>query len=84
MISGRKGYIGKWMADTHLRAMKEQIQQKAGEEKNIAKQTYQIKELKDILEQLEQAGFEEVGHLQLKRILREPDNHKGLGGMSGR
>lgn len=50
----------------------------------MAKQTYPIKELKDILRHLEQCGFEEVGHLQLKRILRELDNHKGLGGMSGR
>jgi len=50
----------------------------------MAKQTYSIKELKDILGHLERCGFEEVGRLQLKRILRELDNHKGLGGMSGR
>jgi len=42
----------------------------------MAKQTYPIKELKDILGHLERCGFKEVGHLQLKRILRELDNHK--------
>ena len=45
----------------------------------MPKQIYHIKELKDILAYLEQCGFKEVGRLQLKRILRELDNHKEMG-----
>jgi len=43
----------------------------------MAKQTYSIPELKGILGQLEACGLKEVSHLQLKRILRELDNHSG-------
>ncbi len=45
----------------------------------MPKQTYQIKELKDILEQLEQSGVEEISRLQVKKILRYLDEQKEVG-----